>query len=531
MTNNLKWHSCSTSDFPLKRHKVSKACELCRAKKMRCNGKTPCQRCESHKTTCVYRDKTLRQIKTKVFLLDKIQTNNGYKTQHHKTSCPLLMMNAFQLPVDTNSIPKEKEASAWMKSLIHQNIFYAPWLQHCTHSSSVTQGLLAIFLFQTSRQKEAEGLYEKAHAKFFKGCFSQESNDNIIELAILLVHYQCMAKEEQQAYLTMRMALDLAQNRELDPTLLKTLEAWYVWLTFYLGKPYYAELEAGSCQTFEYEIQRWAFDVTEAYISFLKQLVSEKKPVEIKSFEESFNALANIKTPEKHSGALEIPDKIIGLCHNILKMQLFSSAHCHNVLAISHSLLSLSVVPHAAIQAVSLVKSYCSSRNHPLYNPLVDLLTSSTCTDDHLNRLLNDLVPELSTGQKRSLLLYDSESENYDNRDKRIRLENQQESFYELLMAPERLPKLSWFPKTQWGPALQQREWNRFFAASEVQTLHYHPNMQDSKQPSLSDSSSSSPISTASHYPEHSQDLVLWDYSESTIFNQTQWISKDGWTH
>lgn len=38
MAGNLRWHSCSTDDFPLKRHKVSKACETCRAKKMRCDG-------------------------------------------------------------------------------------------------------------------------------------------------------------------------------------------------------------------------------------------------------------------------------------------------------------------------------------------------------------------------------------------------------------------------------------------------------------------------------------------------------------
>lgn len=38
MTGTLRWHSCSTNDFPLKRHKVSKACEACRSKKMRCDG-------------------------------------------------------------------------------------------------------------------------------------------------------------------------------------------------------------------------------------------------------------------------------------------------------------------------------------------------------------------------------------------------------------------------------------------------------------------------------------------------------------
>ncbi|GAN06052.1 hypothetical protein MAM1_0110c05529 [Mucor ambiguus] len=60
MTGTLRWHSCSTNDFPLKRHKVSKACEACRSKKMRCDGKNPCQRCESNRIKCKYNDKPAR---------------------------------------------------------------------------------------------------------------------------------------------------------------------------------------------------------------------------------------------------------------------------------------------------------------------------------------------------------------------------------------------------------------------------------------------------------------------------------------
>lgn len=77
MTGTLRWHSCSINDFPLKRHKVSKACEACRSKKMRCDGSTfcrdqcvvpmlttlledPCQRCQSNKIKCKYNDKPAR---------------------------------------------------------------------------------------------------------------------------------------------------------------------------------------------------------------------------------------------------------------------------------------------------------------------------------------------------------------------------------------------------------------------------------------------------------------------------------------
>ncbi|KAI8973222.1 hypothetical protein BDF20DRAFT_881091 [Mycotypha africana] len=65
MTGNLRWHSCSTDDFPLKRHKVSKACETCRNKKMRCDGKFPCQRCEHNKISCKYNDKPAKMRTTK----------------------------------------------------------------------------------------------------------------------------------------------------------------------------------------------------------------------------------------------------------------------------------------------------------------------------------------------------------------------------------------------------------------------------------------------------------------------------------
>lgn len=492
---------------------------------MRCDGRTPCHRCETHKTACTYRDRIPRQPKTKVFLLDRIQLSNDYKTQYHKTSCPLLMFNAFQLPIQADTIPKEKEAYKWMKSLVDQHVLYAPWLKHCTHSQPITQALLAILLFQTSRQEEAEALYQKAHADFIKGCFPRESatpEHHLVELAVLMIHYQCMAKGEQQAYMTMRMALDLTQTRDLNDALLKTLEAWYVWLTFYLGKPYLAELDLGPCKTLFGEIQKWAFDVTETYIDFLKHVVSEKKLVEIKVFQDSFDALLRLKPPQKYATLLETPDRVIALYHGILQVQLFSSAteHCREILDLAQPLLSLPNIPHAAVQAVSLVTSY--SNNHQLYTTLVDLLSTFACADPHLEHLLNELMPEFMVGQRRDVLFDD----------KRMRLENQ-ESYYELLMAPERLPRLdpNWLPKTQWGPALQQREWNKFFVASEVQTLHYHPNMQDTKHPGLSDSSSSSPISTTSHYPEHTQNLVIWDFPDPEIFGQTQWIGKDSWTH
>lgn len=37
--------------------RVSKACEVCRQRKLRCNGEDPCERCQLRNLTCVYREK------------------------------------------------------------------------------------------------------------------------------------------------------------------------------------------------------------------------------------------------------------------------------------------------------------------------------------------------------------------------------------------------------------------------------------------------------------------------------------------
>ncbi|SPO01567.1 uncharacterized protein DNG_04240 [Cephalotrichum gorgonifer] len=37
--------------------RISKACEVCRQRKLRCNGEDPCERCQLRSLTCVYREK------------------------------------------------------------------------------------------------------------------------------------------------------------------------------------------------------------------------------------------------------------------------------------------------------------------------------------------------------------------------------------------------------------------------------------------------------------------------------------------
>ncbi|KAJ8657464.1 hypothetical protein O0I10_006766 [Lichtheimia ornata] len=63
-SSKYKWHSFSVEEFPFKRQKVSRACQLCRQKKMRCDGKKPCARCDQHDSPCVYDEQTNRRTPT-----------------------------------------------------------------------------------------------------------------------------------------------------------------------------------------------------------------------------------------------------------------------------------------------------------------------------------------------------------------------------------------------------------------------------------------------------------------------------------
>ncbi|KAI8331713.1 hypothetical protein BC941DRAFT_154006 [Chlamydoabsidia padenii] len=76
MAMTLRWHSCSKEDYPYRRHKVPQACDKCRAKKMRCNGKLPCDRCELTKMECTYSIKKTTNSATK-----RILGNNSNKVK------------------------------------------------------------------------------------------------------------------------------------------------------------------------------------------------------------------------------------------------------------------------------------------------------------------------------------------------------------------------------------------------------------------------------------------------------------------
>ncbi|KAG0763826.1 hypothetical protein G6F29_006288 [Rhizopus arrhizus] len=548
---------------------------------MRCDGKTPCQRCESNKTSCIYSNKPSRPRSKPTpkiyFLPDKAQCllNNNYKTQYHKTACPVLFLNAFQLPIDHEAIPSidrilrydpaTKKLINWIMS---QHLLYAPWLQD--GSVLVAGAFMAITMFQTSRQKEAELLYREVHLRFLELCFPHqevEEDPFLVETALLLVHYQCMAKSETQAFMTLRIALDLVSTRTTSMPLLKTLEAWYVWLTVYLNKPYLAELDVSSSKfAFTCEKQKWAFDVTEAYTKFLKCIVLERKPIEMKIIRDSLDTLSKIKLPKKHALVLETPQKIITLYHHMLTVQIYNSAEdlctekCLEIITLAHHILTTTtrLIPQSVIQSILFASNFCKSTASPLYTPLVQLLTTFAW-DETLKAILDDIVrqdytlkylsdiPMNSSGQKRSInYLFDYCEPPFSDRSsyvpKRVKpledyLDRQQQEEEEALMygyllmdgppyfedKREDVTKLPLpqpsnpVPKLGWNQT--QRSWSKFFIESEVQTLHYPTTSGEpqillqeeeykkavihQRQPSFSDSSSTtSPTSTSSHYPK-----------------------------
>ncbi|CEJ03113.1 hypothetical protein RMCBS344292_17102 [Rhizopus microsporus] len=315
MTGTFRWHSCSTSDFPLKRHKVSKACEVCRAKKMRCDGKNPCQRCESNKATCTYSDKPTRprsKSNRHQVMLDKLQfLDDHYRTKNYRTSCPLLFLDIFHIPtysIDITSIAFEHKLDSvlhdpWVKDAVQQfvthHLLYGPWID--VQSSLLVYSVLAIMLYPLD-ENYARLFYREAHRHFIDSCFpmleQKKQDQHLIEAAVLLTHFQCMAISEEQAFMTIRLGLDLAQSKgNLNGALLRTLDAWYIWLTVHLRRPYFGEIDASMKLTGLNDNQLWAFEMTEAYTDFLKRIILERRSTDLKLIQVKLKSNKVIREP------------------------------------------------------------------------------------------------------------------------------------------------------------------------------------------------------------------------------------------
>lgn len=196
--------------------------------------------------------------------------------------------------------------------------------------------------------------YREAHKQFLETCFpttakptttplSSSSSSTeaepmemmfLVQASILLAHFQCQAISEEQAYMTIRIGLDFAQRCSLTTdlvfegenddhvidALLTSLDSWYTWLSFYLGKPY-SERESSrivnkdpnsvspTTTTKKTNEQGWAIHVTDAYTLFLKSILLKNKhqKTSVLSIKVIHNCipLKYIKLPNKH-----YPDRI-----------------------------------------------------------------------------------------------------------------------------------------------------------------------------------------------------------------------------
>lgn len=167
-------------------------------------------------------------------------------------------------------------------------------LYHCILSItfySAYQSLVTSDEYSYSFYNLAHSYYKKAHKSFIEACFllplpqKEEDQITLIQASILLAHFQCQAIQDQQAYMTIRMGLDLTHRFELHKNkksiiLLNVLNAWHVWLSLYLKKPYSQnELELPELITDELlsKEQTWAIKVTDIYTNLILKKVLLKK--------------------------------------------------------------------------------------------------------------------------------------------------------------------------------------------------------------------------------------------------------------
>ncbi|KAI9275639.1 hypothetical protein BDA99DRAFT_555417 [Phascolomyces articulosus] len=126
--SNFRWHSCSKDDFPFKRHKVPKACQLCRQKKMRCDGLFPCARCTQSNLECSYEDDGNRRRRSEhITVVNKLKdevsnSDDGSSSQPHQHS-----NNNTNDIMDDTMITATSSSSSTLEPGNHQyNLSYLP---------------------------------------------------------------------------------------------------------------------------------------------------------------------------------------------------------------------------------------------------------------------------------------------------------------------------------------------------------------------------------------------------------------------
>ncbi|KAI8096136.1 hypothetical protein BDF21DRAFT_407548, partial [Thamnidium elegans] len=215
--------------------------------------------------------------------------------------------------------------------------------------------------------------YREAHKLFLAACFPTSPADPtttnkpeekkrhlilLVQASVLLTHFQATAISEEQAFLTIKMGINLVQQGSLTVidddvdekeslfALLKSLDGWYVWLAFYLQKPYSAlELDITPIATIKYDVmferkskeQRWALSVLDSYTFFLKNLLKKKKSTQHLNINAIKDSLKSLGTPNEEDGF--VPNRIIQVYHDILTIQLHSSQLDNNLQSIAEDTL------------------------------------------------------------------------------------------------------------------------------------------------------------------------------------------------
>ncbi|KAF5584970.1 hypothetical protein FPANT_7663 [Fusarium pseudoanthophilum] len=79
----IKNTTISTATMNTTKWRISKACQECRAKKIKCNGETPCQNCSMRNLSCVYREKArnrTRKVKPRTAAYETIMSHDAMES-------------------------------------------------------------------------------------------------------------------------------------------------------------------------------------------------------------------------------------------------------------------------------------------------------------------------------------------------------------------------------------------------------------------------------------------------------------------
>lgn len=244
------------------------------------------------------------------------------------------MLHSYMLPTESQQQQQQQQqqqpsfsprpSSASASALTHR---YLPYFSIIIYSILAITFLSAyLVLPNTNCSIPSENLYlyshifyREAHKQFLETCFPTATTAAIpdtepmemmflVQASILLAHFQCQAISEEQAYMTIRIGLDFAQrcslandlvlqdnqDQDMVDALLLSLDSWYAWLSFYLGKPYSERESIGKANAESKDVcppttadsspfskkskeQQWALHVTDVYTLFLKDILLKNK--------------------------------------------------------------------------------------------------------------------------------------------------------------------------------------------------------------------------------------------------------------